>query len=115
MIFKHIRQFGFSDNYYGISATGGSTIAMEQLEPWFFSSLKCGDFFEKKIGIAKCHPNDNFNKKIGRETALASLKTKKFNVVRIEETVDYRKVTLDMSGQSIVLVKFSNSEKVWIE
>jgi hypothetical protein len=57
-----------------IAGNGGSTICMEPIQGWYFDQLKEGDFLEKKVGMAKCHPDDTYCKKTGREEALKRAK-----------------------------------------
>jgi hypothetical protein len=64
-----------------VAGNGGSTICMEPIQGWFFDQLKEGDFFDKKIGMARCHPDDTYCKKTGREEALKKAKTKRLVVV----------------------------------
>ena len=63
-----------------VAGNGGSTICMEPILGWYFDTLKEGDFFEKKVGMAKCHPDDTYCKKTGRDEALKKAKTKRLTV-----------------------------------
>jgi len=71
----HVRKYIPDLNAYNskyecvLSATGGETVAMQELEPWFVESLKPGDFFTKLVGKARCSDKENYNKKVGRELA----------------------------------------------
>lgn len=108
MLFRHFR-----DTFWEIAATGGSTLAVQELEPWFFASLKPGDFFEKRFGLAKCHPKDNFCKKTGRELAESKAKVKRFTVVKIVDTVDKREITFNVDGYGeLVMYKSQKAQQV---
>lgn len=114
MIFRHIREIDY-DNYVEICPTGGMTLAVQELEPWFFAALKPGDFFEKKIGVAKCHPKENFCKKIGREIATSKAKLRKFTVIKVVDTIGKREVTFEIDGleeAELVMWKSNKAKKV---
>ena len=65
ILFHHKRNIGLNKHWDScIEALGGSTIAIEQLKPWVLETLEVGDFFEKKIGISVCSPEDRYNKKL---------------------------------------------------
>jgi hypothetical protein len=113
MIYKHNRECGWVGNDgFGELAKGGSTIAVEELEPWFFAALKPGDFFDKKIGKSRCHPDENFCKKTGREEAEKQAKTKRFTVQSITETIHQRKIAFTVDGEVIEMLKPAKSKRV---
>lgn len=108
MIFRHYREC-----MWGIEPRGGFTIALQEIEPWFFSALKAGDFFEKKIGIAKCHPEENFCKKTGRELAEKNAKLRKLTVTKIVDTIGKREITFEIDGiGGLVVYKPEKAQKV---
>lgn len=77
--FVHNRKY---ENGLIKSAKGGTTIAMEPIQAWFFDTLQIGDFFEKKVGIARCSLEDNYCKKTGRDLAVSRLKPTRLTVIR---------------------------------
>ena len=80
---KYIPEFNISNFTYEskLSATGGITIAMQELEPWFVETLQDGDFFTKSVGKARCSDKENYNKKTGRELAVSRMKPMVFTVL----------------------------------
>ena len=74
-------------NGFALSSKGGSTIVMDVFAPWFFEELKPGDFIEKRIGIATCHPDENYCKKTGREQATAKIKNTKLTVLDVYKSL----------------------------
>lgn len=96
-----------------LSARGGQTIAMEELEPWFIERLQQGDFFTKKVGKARCSDKENFNKKIGRELAVARMKPMIFTVMSNKDFGHTRLLILgDEKGHLYELQKRDNQVKV---
>jgi len=61
-------------------ALGGETIAMEEIQPWFLDTISVGDFFEKKVGKAKCSNEDRYDKDVGRGLSKQRMKLKKLTV-----------------------------------
>lgn len=58
-----------------VDPRGGETIALEVIEPWVFDAIAVNDFFERKVGVARCSTEDNYCKKIGRELSTQRMKT----------------------------------------
>lgn len=56
--------------------------------------LKIGSAIHIQIGYSKCHPKDNFDKKIGRELARQRMKEEILEVTKIVLTKDEIYVTL---------------------
>lgn len=110
MLYKHERMLGPD---FGIAAKGGYTVAVQELEPWFFASLKPGDFFTKKLGVANCHPDDVFCKATGRQVAEKLATSKKFTVTKIVDTVGKREITFDVEGfGELVMLKVELAQSV---
>ena len=65
-----------------LNPCSGRTVAIEVPEAWFFDTVVVGDFFEKRVGIARCHSEENYNKAIGREVATSRMKLTRLTVVR---------------------------------
>lgn len=113
MTFYHSRNW--FDLCTGISAKGGFTAAMEELQPWFFETLLPGDSFEKRIGVAKCHPDENFCKKTGREVAEKNAKLRKLKVVHVSLEENCRIAVLqDEQGLSYELYKYKKAKAVFL-
>lgn len=93
-------------------AKGGKTIALEVFEPWLFDQLVVGDFLEKRVGIARCSYDDNYNKKIGRELAASRLKLRKLTVM---QKMNDLLVLLDEYGNYYVLRKTKSGKLFFIE
>lgn len=66
-----------------VNPRGGTTVAMESIQSWLLDNLSQGDQIVRKLGIARCSKDDNYNKKTGRELAFSRLKTKLLTVVNI--------------------------------
>lgn len=97
-----------------IDGRGGATIAMEELQAWFFEDLKLFDFFDKKIGKARCSEEDNFSKKAGRDLALSRMKIKTLTVVDVDNQEKSKTVTLrDKEGSLYLLLKYKNAKSVF--
>jgi hypothetical protein len=64
-----------TNEFSPVDPKGGETIALEVPATWFLETLQPGDFFEKKVGKARCSDDDNYNKKTGRELATSRMKT----------------------------------------
>lgn len=114
MLFKHTREYEWSDEVsFRVNAKGGATLAVQELPDWFFAGLKPGDFFEKRIGRAVCHPKENFCRKLGREAAEKAAKLKRFTVVRIVETVGKREITFGVDGfGELIMIKTESGKQV---
>lgn len=116
----------YEDNYYpcpgGVTygstpaPTGGETIAMEEIQPWFFETLEQGNSFEKKVGKARCSDEDNYCKKTGREYAASRLKTTKLHVIGVhgKGTSEHVVVLMDDCGDTYHLIKYANSTRVYL-
>lgn len=87
VVYAHNRTFNSVQRMDGtsldLSPRGGSTVAMESIPTWLLDQLSQGDTIVRKIGIARCSKDDNYNKKTGRELAFSRLKTKMLTVVNI--------------------------------
>ena len=60
-------------SYREFGPKGGRTHAIELPKTKDLTNLSLGDKIDIRIGIAKCHPDDLYNKKIGRELALSKI------------------------------------------
>lgn len=90
-----------------IEPKGGKTFALEVPPAWFLESIKVGDFFEKKLGSARCSDEDNYNRKVGREIAHSRMKPKKLTVVNIVELPNQINYVLSDSSNYYLLKKNS--------
>jgi hypothetical protein len=113
MNFYHERLM--DSNNCSVSAKGGFTIAMEDIQPWFFETLVPGDFFEKKVGLARCSTDDNFCKKTGREVAEKAAKLRKLTVRNVFMDENSRSMFLqDDLGLVYELVKYKKAKAVFL-
>lgn len=96
-----------------VKSRGGLTVALEVPEPWVLESLVIGDFITKKIGMARCSHDDNYNKKTGRELSLSRMKVMTLTVVGLHNNGTEMYVVLqDTDGHSYELEKKTNYTKV---
>jgi hypothetical protein len=113
IVYRHERNISL--NKFGehcIDALGGTTIAMESLKPWILDTLEVGNFFEKKIGVAKCSKEDRYNKKSGRELASSRMKLVKLTVSYILKTADRTTLSLvDDNGTSYLFIKYKTASE----
>lgn len=84
-------------------AKGGNSYAVEKLPISAFSELKIGSTIRFSIGEAKCHPEDNFCKKTGRELAEQKAEYQVFKVVRIILTEGRADIELQSDKFSVEL------------
>lgn len=66
-----------------VNPRGGSTVAMESIPSWLLDTIQQGDTIVRKVGIARCSKDDNYNKKKGREIAHSRLKQVTLTVVNL--------------------------------
>jgi hypothetical protein len=100
----HVRDY----NGFLVAPRGGTTLAMEQIEGWYFDTLEVGTFFEKSIGKARCSKKDNYCKKVGRELAVGRMKTTRLTVIAVvdEPSRNTRVVALrDSKDNSLYLMR----------
>ena len=99
-----------------VEARGGITVAMDELQSWFVEGLKEGDFFEKKVGQARCSDEDNYSKAAGRELSKGRMKAKRFTVTVVSKEGDALFVVLtDSDGFRYTLAKYKNANSVFFE
>jgi len=99
----------------GISSTGGETIAMQGLEPWFVESLTPGDFFTKQVGFARCSDEENYCKKTGRELAKSRMKNMVFTVLTNHKfSVERTLILKDEKDRLYVIKTKANGKKAWL-
>lgn len=107
---KRIRKAISSIHRLDIFARGGETIAMETPPSWFVNSLNVGDFFEKKVGKARCSMDDNYCRSVGRELSTQRMKNIKLTVDRIVRLGDIIQTELiDKDGFIYVIRTCENS------
>lgn len=93
-----------------VCARGGETIALDTPPSWFINSLTIGDFFEKKVGKAKCSSDDNYCRSTGRELCEKRMKLTKLTVDRIVTLGDIVQTELiDSDGFIYVIRTCTNS------
>lgn len=90
------------------SGKGGRTFAVEKIQVRSFS---IGKEIDLNIGEAKCHDNESFNKKIGRELAISRMEVKTFKVTRIVYTEKRVDVTLNSENYEVDL-SFRSDKKL---
>ena len=89
-----------------LSATGGETIAMQEIQAWFAEQLQPGDFFTKSIGTARCSDDENYNKKTGRDIAKSRMKATTLTVISNKDFGHIRNLLLkDDKGNIYHLLK----------
>lgn len=76
MLIYHIRRKLYNST---LQATGGKTVALDIKFP-DFSNNTAPLSFVANMGLAICHKEDNYNRKIGRELALSKLKVQEFKL-----------------------------------
>lgn len=59
---------------------GGTTFAFEKLNR---TAFHIGEKVKLKLGVSRCHKDDNFVKKTGRDLAVANMVELEFKVIRI--------------------------------
>jgi hypothetical protein len=96
-----------------ICPSGGQTIAMEEIAPWLLDTLKSLDFLTRRIGVARCSHEDNYNKKTGRELAESRMKPIVLTVLSNEDYGSNRILVLkDDKGKVYTLEKRFNANSV---
>lgn len=115
-VFLHVRLRELNDDgEIIVHAKAGETIAMEPIQGWVVDTLNQGDFFEKKIGTAKCSDEDNFNKKIGRDLAQSRMKSKKLTVISNDNYTKVRILVLeDTDGDRYFLYRYKNANLAYL-
>ena len=76
---------------YSLSHFGGNTVAMQELDVNNFNLLEEGVKLTLMTGLSKCHPDDRYNKKEGRDRAHENMKPILLEVIdiTINETGKY--------------------------
>lgn len=118
--FNHKRKFHTVDNfpdiggmeYHVVNPRGGTTIALEVIEPWFFDSLAVNDFFDKKVGSARCSKDDNYCKKVGRQLSTQRMKTTRLVVQSLVSNETEKIIILVDSNNNLYILKKINGHKV---
>lgn len=95
-----------------ISSKGGETVALEVIEPWFFDSLTVNDFFEKKVGFARCSDDDNYCKKTGREFSTSRMKSVRLVVKQILTNGEEKLLILMDANNNLYTLQKINGYKV---
>lgn len=90
-----------------LSSRGGSTVAMEAIQSWVLDTLEQGSSIVRKVGIARCSDEDNYEKKKGREIAFSRLKQKTLTVVNIVKIGPYVTVFFEDEDDNLYEVKKS--------
>lgn len=89
------------------SPRGGSTVAMEAIQSWVLDTLEQGSSIVRKVGIARCSDEDNYEKKKGREIAFSRLKQKTLTVVNLVKIGPYVTVFFEDEDDNLYEVKKS--------
>jgi hypothetical protein len=113
--FAHVRRGVVTNNFELRPASrGGYTVALEIPQSWLLKDLKVGESFDKKVGIAICSSEDNYNKKLGRELASSRLKPTRLTCVEVQEDEDgNRAIALSAGNGKVLLLRRLNSGKVF--
>jgi len=112
---KYIPTFNLSNFTYEsvLSARGGTTVAMQEIQSWLIETLKPGDFFTKSVGVARCSDKENYNKKTGRDIAESRMKPVVLTVVSNKDYSGVRILILkDSNGNLFDLQKKNNCKRV---
>jgi hypothetical protein len=105
--------FGEYNLPYEVAPKGGETIAMEAIEPWHLDQFEVGNFFTKKVGVARCSDEDNYNKKVGRELALSRMKDTVLTVIDFKDYGEMKLAVLeDNKGKQYIVEKRPNFKRV---
>lgn len=78
MLIYHLR----NKFYDSLNARGGKTLVLDIKFPDFSSNIAPLNL-TAKVGLAICHMDDNYNRKIGRELALANLQERSFRLAYV--------------------------------
>jgi hypothetical protein len=98
-----------------VHALGGLTVAIEELPEWILPTLKVGDFFSKKVGVAVCSIEDRYCRKTGRDLSLARMKLTKLTVTSLLHTSQSSSATLeDEKGNLYLVVKYPNANSIFL-
>jgi hypothetical protein len=113
--FSHKRNSKISNDFtLEIDPRGGLTTALEIPQSWLLKEIKVGESFDKKVGIARCSTDDNYNKKLGRELAKSRMKlTRLVCVEEVSDTEGNKSIALDIGGGNVVLLRRLSSGKVF--
>jgi hypothetical protein len=93
VVFEHLRKPDYNEQLgVFVSPKGGVTVAYDALSAEAIETVKKimeeqeGDVFYMgiKVGIARCHSEDLYNKKIGRAVALGRLEQKHLECVKVK-------------------------------
>lgn len=121
IVYTHVRQYT-TEEYFpyiggldtvNLNPRGGTTLAMQQIEPWYFDTLEPGTFFELSIGKAKCSVKDNYCKKTGRDLALERMKPRRVTVLDVIYGIVILKDEKDNSVYH--MVKNEKSTRVYLD
>lgn len=113
-IFENGYKYNDYSSTYGLieSPKGGETIALEVIEPWFFDTLTVNDFFEKRVGTARCSDEDNYCKKTGRELALSRMKPRRLLVKSMVGNEQEKIIVLVDKDENQFVLKKVNGHRV---
>lgn len=78
---KHTTYFDCGSEHTRIFAKGGATIAVLVPTLAEIEAMEIGGEAKIQIGIARCHKDDNFNKRLGREVSSGRLKEESAEVL----------------------------------
>ncbi len=107
-----ITRFYTVEDIVEINPRGGTTLALEVIEPWFFDSLAVNDFFDKKVGSARCSKDDNYCKKVGRELSTQRMKLTRLVVQSLVANETEKIIVLVDSNNNTYTLKKINGQKV---
>ncbi len=88
-----------------VSPTGGETIALEIPEVWFLEALKPGEFFDRRVGKARCSDDDNYIKKAGRELAESRMKPRRLTCIGNQQFKTERLVVLQDAQENLYTLR----------
>ena len=106
MRFFHIRNYGV---YNDILAKGGTTVAIKDSPD--ITNVASGDKITLNIGIATCHEDDNYNKRIGRDISNARIVPMEFTVTEDFSHEGEKYVRL-ISDKTLLFAKTKNGKLI---
>ena len=95
-----------SDDNDNVLATGGTTIAMEEIPVELFKQISVEHVLECAVGKARCSDKDNYNKKVGRNIAKGRMKNVQLavNMVGTHPDGTIEVILSDIEGHQYTLV-----------
>lgn len=93
-----------------IAPKGGTTAAIESIQSWVINTLEPGMTIQRKVGLAKCSDEDNYNKKIGRDLAQSRMKLTTLTVIKRIEIGDFTSVIFEDDNKNLFEFKATSDQ-----